>query len=61
MKYFLWRLLGQRFWLKLRSHYRTHGVKFYCEYEMKNKETRNCNLYRETSSIEDSIGMSTIR
>jgi len=46
MKYFIWRLLGQCFWIRRTSHYRAEGVGFYSEYEQRKKETRNCCIYR---------------
>lgn len=46
MLYFLWRLLGRCFWIHLTSHYEAEGVKFYSEYEMRKKETRNHYIYR---------------
>ena len=55
MKYFLWRLLGQRFWLKLKSHYESHGIRFYCEFEMKKKVTRNHYLYKLIGTPEGAV------
>ena len=55
MKYFLWRLLGQRFWLKLKSHYESFGINFYCEYEMRKKVTRNHYLYKLIGTPEGAV------
>ncbi len=55
MKYFIWRLLRQRFWMKLKSHYESHGINFYCEYEMKRKETRSHYLYKLIGTPEGAV------
>ena len=55
MKYFLWRFLRRRFWLKLKSHYESHGMRFYCEYQMRKKVTRNHYLYKLIGTPEGAV------
>lgn len=55
MKYFLWKLLGQRFWIKLKSHFEKEGIKFYCEYEMRKRVTRNHYIYQLIGTPEGGI------
>ena len=48
MRYFLWKLLGKCFWIKLNSHY-AHpktGQKYYGEWEQKKRRIRNNLSYK---------------
>ena len=47
MKYWLWRLLGERYWKQLNSHYTTLGVKYYAEWKQKRKEVKEHISYKE--------------
>ena len=55
MKYFLWKLFRRRFWIRLTSHYEKEGMKFYCEYEMKKKVTRNHYIYKLIGTPEGAV------
>ncbi|MCK4794969.1 MAG: hypothetical protein KAV87_65175 [Desulfobacteraceae bacterium] len=50
MLYFLWRLLGRCFWIKLNSHWREgtgdNYVYYYGEWEQRYDEVRNNCVYR---------------
>ena len=45
MRYFLWRLLGRRFWIKLNSHYRKDRGMRYSEWEQKKDTIKNHYIY----------------
>jgi len=55
MKYFLWRLLRRCFWIKLNSHFEKEGMRFYCEYEMRKKATRNHYIYQLIQKPEGAV------
>jgi len=47
MKYWLWRLLGKRYWMELNSHYKDgKNNEKYTEWEQKKDEIRNHRLYQ---------------
>ena len=55
MKYFFWKLLRRCFWIKLKSHYESHGTRFYSEYEMRKKAIRNHYLYKLIGTPEGAV------
>ena len=46
MKYFFWRFLGRRFWIKLRSHWSNKDGYFYSEWKQKKGITKNHYQYK---------------
>lgn len=47
MKYFLWRLLGRRFWIKLTSHWKDKRDKYYFgEWEQRKDQVKNFTTYQ---------------
>ncbi len=55
MRYFLWRLLGRCFWIKLNSHYEVPFSRNYSEWEQKKDTIKNHYIYdlRMTLLIEE--------
>jgi len=45
MRYFLWKLLGRRFWIKLNSHYKVPSSSHYAEWEQRKDTIKNHYIY----------------
>jgi len=59
MRYFLWRLLGRCFWIKLNSHYRTNEGMFYSRWEQKKDVTKNHDYYKYLKTLRGPIEYKT--
>lgn len=46
MRYFLWRLLGRCFWIKLNSHYKRNGNGHYSIWWQKKDTIKNHHIYQ---------------
>ena len=52
MLYFLWKLLGRRFWIKLNSHYRIDCGMRYSEWEQKETTIKNHYIYEFCKALD---------